>query len=222
MVLSEEIAKNISPSSTSMDRETATDAVNDSTMRSVKLQTSQGMVEAKQIGDPDGIPVLTVHGMAKGLVWEWEKAAEALAARGCLVTMPNFHSLHATAPGHSSHATIEAIESLASQLKRGDQGVVLMGKSWGGSIALKFAGSHPALVSKLVLAAPAAATEAAMSEAAAETLLLWTRDDPSFRKAETLATARAGMKQEFHDTGGHRIIADYIPGLIKFVLGVAA
>ena len=80
------------------------------------------------------------------------------------------------------------------ELEDGGSGVVplLLGKSWGGGAAAKFAANNPSVVGKLVLVAPApkVSTAEIVRALLMPLLVLWAKDDP------TVSVSGAAVFQE--------------------------
>jgi pimeloyl-ACP methyl ester carboxylesterase len=83
--------------------------------------------------------------------------------------------------------------------------VTLMGKSWGGGIALATALAHPDRVTRLVLTAPAIRDPGRLGELLQPVLLAWAEDDPviPFQVAAHLVTTIPNARLVTYPTGGH-------------------
>lgn len=97
---------------------------------------------------------------------EWDAFAEAFAEAGFRVLLPNFHSNSRTAPGLGFGVGEEDVKKILVAVisQYSTSPVVLMGKSWGGAAAAKFAQSHSKMVRKLVLICPALSSAAVAKE----------------------------------------------------------
>ncbi|CAN5914358.1 alpha/beta hydrolase [soil metagenome] len=110
-----------------------------------------GRAHVREEGDPDGIPVVLIHG-AMGSLHVWEGWAEELGKKARLISVD--------LPGHGltgawarDEYTIEAyadfLEVLVDSLNL--DRFVLVGHSMGGTVAWTFAATRPDRVSQLVL-----------------------------------------------------------------------
>ena len=82
---------------------------------------------------------------------------------------------------------------------------VLMGKSWGGGVAIKTALDHPNRISRLILTAPALRNFDQLSGLHQPVLLAWAEDDPVIpvATAEKYVEMLSDVKLLTYPTGGH-------------------
>ena len=107
------------------------------------------------------------------IVREWDPFAEACAAAGFRVLLPNFHSNPRTAPGLIRGVGEEDVNKLLETvISQSKDPVILMGKSWGGAMAAKFAQNHSEMVRQLVLVCPALASGEVAKDASGKTVNL--------------------------------------------------
>jgi alpha-beta hydrolase superfamily lysophospholipase len=97
--------------------------------------------------------VLCIPGMSPALAYEWSTVAEPLSKAGYLVAIINLH-------GAQKHITVEDMVKLITLhiLKHPDinrDKYILMGKSWGGNMAVEVAIRNMGIIPKLALIAPA-------------------------------------------------------------------
>ena len=102
------------------------------------------------------------------IIREWDRMAEACAALGFHVLLPNLHSNPRTAPrlarGIGEEDVNQLLVAVISAHNRKPDPVILMGKSWGGAAAAKFAQKHSELVRQLVLVCPALSSAAIVKD----------------------------------------------------------
>jgi pimeloyl-ACP methyl ester carboxylesterase len=102
---------------------------------------------------------------------------------------------------------------------------VLMGKSWGGGVAVKTAVSYPERISKLVLTAPALRNFDQLSQISQQVLLTWAEDDPVIPVTMSSEFTRRVKDIEYisYPTGGHsaamKNAEDFAPHLVDFLNG---
>lgn len=103
---------------------------------------------------------------------------------------------------------------------------VLMGKSWGGGVALNLALQEPSRVNKLILTAPAWQNGTEALQALTQPVLMaWSKDDTviPYSYAQPYSTAIPNCQLESYETGGHSAApqnaADFAPKAIKFLKG---
>jgi pimeloyl-ACP methyl ester carboxylesterase len=105
------------------------------------------------------------------------------------------------------------------------ESAVLMGKSWGGSVAIQTALAHPDKVSHLILSAPAYSSFPALQELRQPVLLAWAEDDPviPYTYAAIFVEAAPQVQLESYPTGGHsaapKNAAAFAPKAISFLKG---
>ena len=172
-----------------------------------------GSVKVSEFGSRGCPGVILVHGASPAMSREWNEVAQQLARAGKRVLVPDFHSNPRTQPhAEPTKEIIEVLDNLAVQLRseswraHGGRGtppslrdvrsgrkeqadVVVMGKSWGGEHALRYASKRAGVVSKLVLVAPMGAGDAPSDwrghgPAVIPALLLYADDDTSFAKVQ--------------------------------------
>jgi pimeloyl-ACP methyl ester carboxylesterase len=103
------------------------------------------------------------------------------------------------------------------------ESAVLMGKSWGGAVAIQTALRHPNKITKLILTAPAYSTYSALKTLPTPILLAWAEDDPviPFAYAAKFAEAAPNVQLESYPTGGHsaapKNAADFAPKAVEFL-----
>ena len=100
---------------------------------------------------------------------------------------------------------------------------VLMGKSWGGGVAIKTALAYADRVSGLILTAPALQNFDQLDGLNKRVLLAWAEDDPviPISNAERYLAALSDIRLETYPTGGHsaaqKNAADFAPKAIQFL-----
>jgi pimeloyl-ACP methyl ester carboxylesterase len=152
-------------------------------------------------------------------------AARPLAAAGFRVVsvdMPGWgKSQLRHGAGLSRTDAVETVRQILDEL--GVETAVLLGKSWGGGVALETAVMHPARVSKLILSAPAYSGRARLTSLRQPVLLAWAEDDeviPLSQAAWTLSELPDAQLVTF-PTGGHSAApnnaAAFAPQVIRFL-----
>jgi pimeloyl-ACP methyl ester carboxylesterase len=114
----------------------------------------QHVIELGQAADPKNLPVVLLHGAAANLQDMNLALSSRLAARHrvILIDRPGFgHSNRETQEGKSPAYQSSVLRVVLNQL--GVDRAIIVGHSWGGTLALIFALDHPERVAGLVLVA---------------------------------------------------------------------
>jgi pimeloyl-ACP methyl ester carboxylesterase len=107
--------------------------------------------------------------------------------------------------------------------KLGVETAVLLGKSWGGGIALEAALQYPERISHLILTAPARRNFDPLAELSQPVLMAWAEDDDviPYKYAATYVEKIPNIQLESYPTGGHSAAQkngeDFAPKVIKFL-----
>jgi pimeloyl-ACP methyl ester carboxylesterase len=177
-------------------------------MQPIQIETPQGPVAGAACGRPDASLVLGLHGWSQRNGWRtWEPLLAPLAAAGYRVVsvdMPGWGGSPAWGrPMSDPDVAVAAVLDLLTGL--GAATATLMGKSWGGAIALETALRHPARVPRLILTAPAFGDLARLAQVRQPVLLAWAQDDPVIpvARAKHVAEALPNCRLLLYPTGGH-------------------
>jgi pimeloyl-ACP methyl ester carboxylesterase len=172
--------------------------------------------------------VLGIHGWSQRNGWHtWEPMMRPLAAAGFWVVsvdMPGWgrsESLKSEPlmEEDPAAAVVDILDGLEVET------AVLMGKSWGGGVALDVALNRPARVAKLILTAPARLNLDGLAGLQQPVLLAWAKDDPviPFDYAARFVKVIPDVQLERYATGGHsaaqKNVDDFAPKAIKFLKG---
>jgi hypothetical protein len=99
-------------------------------------------------------------GMTEAKLTEWDNIAELLGNNKFTTVVLNFFSNSKTYPGKlKEHQFQEIIRESVMANYFGSEKIIIMGKSWGGSMAIKFVLDNPSLIEKAVFIAAAGAQE---------------------------------------------------------------
>jgi pimeloyl-ACP methyl ester carboxylesterase len=131
------------------------------------------------------------------------------------VFLPNLHSNQATRPGVVQQSDVQQIV-LAIYQRCGASSAVIMGKSWGGGMAVEFVATHASIVNALVLVAPALSDLTLLGRLiTVPTTLFWARDDTvkEFALSSHYTSAVPGLELHPAEEGGHRVLPEYLPFL---------
>ena len=174
------------------------------------LLTDHGMVFGVAAGSADGLFALGIHGFSQrnnSSVWQGLLDPLALAGyRFCSVDMPGWGMSdpwldeRGEVVQHGRGTILTLLDTL------GAEQAVLVGKSWGGGLALETALHHPERVTALLLTAPAYAGDLAdLTRLTQPVLLAWAKDDPVIpvTRAEQLVQAIPHAELIIYETGGH-------------------
>ena len=191
-------------------------------MEEIQIPTARGEIYGRAAGDLAAPLVLGLHGWSQRNGWHtWEGFLAPLAGAGfraISIDMPGWGKSPAweKIPGKSTVSII--LESLNRDL------FAILGKSWGGGIALDFALSFPDQVARLILSAPAfRGTPGDLKRLTQPVLLAWAEDDPviPIKQGDLLARAIPNCAFERYPSGGHSAAkenaADFIPKAIVFL-----
>ena len=190
----------------------------------IKLQTVT--VFGKLAGDPSAPLILGLHGWSQRNGWHtWQPLMEPLAAGGfCVVAvdMPGWgESPVLAASPLGGERAVQVVIDIMDGLQK--ETAVLMGKSWGGGVALSTALTFPQRISKLILTAPAFRQPQRLPELQQPVLLAWAEDDPviPIDVADAFATAVPNINIIRYPTGGHSAApnnaADFAVQALKFL-----
>jgi pimeloyl-ACP methyl ester carboxylesterase len=190
----------------------------------IKLEMTS--VYGKIAGDPGNPLLVGLHGWSQRNGWHtWEPLMGPLANAGfCVVSvdMPGWGKSPAldAFPLAGSRAVSVVIDILNGLQK---ETAVLMGKSWGGGVAIKTALEYPDRVAGLILTAPALQNFAQLDELDKRVLMAWAEDDPviPIANAERYLAVLSDIRLETYPTGGHsaaqKNAAAFAPKAIQFL-----
>lgn len=196
-------------------------------MDDIFIELSQATVYGKSAGDPGWPLVLGIHGWSQRNGWHtWEPVMDPLADAGYFVVsvdMPGWGKSPAlnNTPLIGQKAASVIIDMLDELQK---ETAVLMGKSWGGGVAVTTAVDYPDRVSHLILTAPALRNPEHFSALQQPVLLAWSEDDPviPFTNAKRFAAAIPNVRLVAYPTGGHSAApnnaADFAQKAVDFLL----
>jgi pimeloyl-ACP methyl ester carboxylesterase len=128
------------------------------------------------------------------------------------VDMPGWGKSQSWVDGPLSNGMAEeAVLAILDGLNR--DSAILMGKSWGGGIALELAVDFPLRVSELVLTAPAFRELPRLQTLSQPVLLAWAKDDPVIPVlyAAEFENAIPDIEVIIYDQGGHSAAARNAP-----------
>ena len=193
----------------------------------MNIATPYGNVFAKIAGQANQPVVLGIHGWSKRNGWHtWEPLMAPLAEAGyrvVCVDMPGWGQSTKTVSellvGETAVlATLSILDGLGI-----DKVAALMGKSWGGGVALELALDYPERVGKLILTAPAFQQFSLLSEIKQPVLLAWAADDPiiPIQTADEYVRGLHHCQLVEYETGGHsaapKNAEDFALKAIKFL-----
>ena len=172
----------------------------------IKLEVTS--VYGKLAGDPANPLLLGLHGWSQRKGWHtWETLMGPLADDGfCVVSidMPgggNSPALDAVplAGSRAASVVIDVLDGLQKET------AVLMGKSWGGGVAIKTALEYPERITSLILTAPALRNFAQLDQLHQPILMAWAEDDPviPINNADRYLAALPDIQLVTYPTGGH-------------------
>ena len=134
------------------------------------------------VAGPSAAPLLLgLHGWSQRNGWHtWRPLMTPLAEAGyrvISVDMPGWGQSEAWGSGPLNDA--DAQEAILAVLDGADAArATLMGKSWGGGIAISTALKHPVRIERLVLTAPAFREPGRLGDLQQPVLLAWAKDGP--------------------------------------------
>lgn len=196
-------------------------------MEELSIMIETGPVYARALGDAAAPLVVALHGLSKRNGWHtWEPLMAPLAAAGYRVVSIDLPGWGLSLPFQEEQLTEEQGAAVALGLidaLQPDQPGVLMGKSWGGALAISAALRQPGRVSKLILTAPAYGHFERLSSLVQPVLLAWADDDPVIPAyfVKRYQDAVRHLTVVTYPTGGHNAAqanaADFAPRAIDFL-----
>jgi pimeloyl-ACP methyl ester carboxylesterase len=195
-------------------------------MEEIRVLTSKGSIFGMASGTPGAPLVLGIHGWSQRNGWQtWRPMMAPLSAAGFRVIcldMPGWGQSEAW--GHGSLDEVDAVAAVLAVMDEvGTHQGVLMGKSWGGGIAIKVALEHPERIPRLVLTAPAYREPGRLGQLQQPTLLAWAEDDPviPIRYAAQFVESMPNVELVVYPTGGHsagpKNAEDFAERVIEFL-----
>ncbi|MCP4428422.1 MAG: alpha/beta fold hydrolase [Chloroflexi bacterium] len=194
-------------------------------MEDLFVDTGFGVVFGKAVGPENGRLILGIHGYSQRNGWHtWEPMMAPLAEAGFRVVsvdMPGWGQSVSTQGQVSGESAVATVLQLLDGLDA--ETAVLMGKSWGGNVAVETAVSHPNRIAHLILTAPAVRNTDMLARLTQPVLLAWAEDDPviPYQYAGQMAAAIPHCQLETYPTGGHsaapKNAADFAPKAIEFL-----
>jgi pimeloyl-ACP methyl ester carboxylesterase len=190
------------------------------------IQTPNGRIYGKSSGDQAKPLIIGIHGWSRRNGWHtWEPLLEPLGSAGFFalsVDMPGWGESDPWGSGAlSNDQGVEAALAIMSAFDK--ESAVLMGKSWGGAVAIQAALSHPNQITRLILTAPAYSDYSALKGLRQPVLLAWAEDDPviPFQYAANFVEAAPNVRLEAYPTGGHsaaaKNAAEFAPKAVEFL-----
>lgn len=175
-------------------------------MDEIWVETALAKIHGMSAGG--GPLVLGLHGWSQRNGWHtWQPLIAPLADAGfrtVSVDMPGWGGSPALETGQiTTGSAVAVVLGLLDAFEA--KTATLMGKSWGGGIALQTALDHPERVEKLILTAPAFRRLDRLAEIVQPILLAWAEDDPviPIRFAGDYVTKVPALTFVTYQKGGH-------------------
>ena len=196
-------------------------------MEAIWIDISEGRVFGMTAGN--GPLVLGLHGWSQRNGWQtWEPLIEPLAKGGFRVVsvdMPGWGRSPAIGDGRlSSEKAVEVVIALVDALEA--ETAALMGKSWGGGVALRTAMAQPDRIARLILSAPAFRNSGRLEQLKQPVLLAWAEDDDviPIGHARDYTERVPEIRLVRYESGGHsaapKNAGDFAPKAIDFLEGM--
>lgn len=196
-------------------------------MAELYLETPLGKIYAQTEGPESAPLVLAVHGFSqRNGRHSWEPLMRPLAGAGYYVVsvdMPGWGRSTATSFDPLDPAQgVAVLAAIVTGLGR-EQATAVMGKSWGGALALALALAQPERVAKLILTAPAFMDFDRLPALWQPVLLAWAQDDRTIPvgMASRYEVAVPNLELVIYETGGHSAAAnnsgDFAPRAVAFL-----
>ena len=177
-------------------------------MQALYIDTPNGRIYGQAAGNPKSTLVVGLHGWSQRNGWHtWKPLIEPLAEAGYYVVsvdMPGWGQSDSWGPAPLTMAKgVEAVLAIIDGL--GKESTVLMGKSWGGGVALQSALAYADRVTSLILTAPAFRNIQDLKGLSQAVLLAWAKDDPviPYKYAAEYVAAIGDIQLVTYPTGGH-------------------
>lgn len=195
-------------------------------MDDVYIKLELTTVYGKLAGDPAAPLVLGLHGWSQRNGWHtWEPLMAPLAEAGYCVVSVDMPGWGQSAPLDNlplgGARAVQVVIDVLNGLQK--ESAVLMGKSWGGGVAVQTAVAYPQRIEKLILTAPALRDTSQLAYVAQPVLLAWAEDDPVIPHAvaANYVDALADVTLVSYPTGGHSAAMnnadDFAPHAIAFL-----
>jgi pimeloyl-ACP methyl ester carboxylesterase len=195
-------------------------------MEDIFIETDLATVHAMSAGKRGQPLVLGIHGWSQRNGWHtWEPLMAPLAEAGFWVIsldMPGWGQSVLKRPQRlNGDNSVTAVLAVLDGLQA--KSAAIMGKSWGGAVALETALMYPQRVSKLILTAPARRNLDPLKELLQPTLLAWAEDDPviPYEHAARFVNAIPDVQFVSYEAGGHsaaqKNVDDFAPKAIDFL-----
>lgn len=195
------------------------------------LELSNGKIFSMIAGDPSSPVVLCIHGWSQRNGWHtWQPLMAPLAEAGFFIVsvdMPGWGK----SPGWTSGSipTEMAVDAVASIIQvLGQDSAVLMGKSWGGGVAIETALRYSSNITGLILTAPAFRNIEKLKQLSQTVLLAWAEDDPviPIGYAHEYQTRIPSLKFVSYPTGGHsaapKNAGAFVPIAVEFLKSLSS
>jgi pimeloyl-ACP methyl ester carboxylesterase len=198
-------------------------------MQEIWIETAVGRVHGMAEGS--GPLVLGLHGWSQRNGWHtWEPLIAPLAGAGFRVVsvdMPGWGQSPTLSEGQMTpEAAVAVVLGLLDSLDA--SAAALLGKSWGGGVALQTALDHGQRVSSLILSAPAFKRLDRLAELGQPVLLAWAEDDPviPIHFARDYLSRVPRIELVTYQSGGHSAAThhadDFAPKAVDFLLKAAS
>lgn len=194
-------------------------------MKELFLETKFGTVFGKSAGQEGRPLLLGIHGWSQRNGWHtWKPLLEPLARADYWMVSVDMPGWGQSAPAAGTEVTGTPVEHIMSMLAVLQvETAVLLGKSWGGGVAIETALQYPERITKLILTAPAWRNVDRLPELKQPVLLAWAEDDPviPYQQAAQYVAKIPDIQLETYPTGGHEAaqhnVADFAPKAIQFL-----
>lgn len=195
-------------------------------MNDIWIETAYGNVFGKAAGPKYGRLVLGIHGYSQRNGWHtWQPLIVPLAEAGFRVVSVDMPGWGQSVPTQGQVGGADAVATVVQILAGLDAAqAVLLGKSWGGGVAVETAVAHPHLITHLILTAPAIRSPELLAQISQPVLLAWAEDDPviPYQYAARMTAAIPDCQLATYPTGGHsaapKNAADFGPKAIEFLI----
>lgn len=192
----------------------------------IQIKTPNGQIYGRSAGDRGNSLILGLHGWSQRNGWQtWRPLLQPLGDAGYYVVsvdLPGWGKSESWNVGPASTEIAKAAVLTILDALNHDS-ATLMGKSWGGGIAIQLALDEPQKVINLILTAPAFGNIDKLSEIRQPTLLSWSEDDPviPFKNAGVYANGIPEIQTVYYKTGGHsaaiKNAKEFIPTAVEFL-----